>query len=225
MRTAVKFLPVSMVSVLVAALLLTGLLLGPVLTGWAAPRKSSHDAAREKRAAERIQKQKTAERRDEVLADPGLHYYVAVKGRYKLNTTGDVELLKLKLGGNVSQVIDRQRILLSTYEIHDMSLDGNSYFSLIVSRGDGCVVVLPDTDGWVEGETFFGRVSEAGTYTYQTILGARRTIKEFRFEPGMTFSEYTTARAAGVVFSWPKHPETLDRVVEVKQHIRITGEK
>ena len=113
-----------------------------------------------------------------------------IEGRFATNGTETVFLNKC-LSGKVIQVMDGTRLLLSRATIEDMNFQTNKAENLSL---DTCIVTLDSTVGWGEGDRFpgklgssrpFVRVTSNGTESYQSLLGARRTVQVFRLEKGI----------------------------------------
>jgi len=131
-------------------------------------------------AAEEAARKAEADRK--LYADPPMHYFHRVRKKYRL--VGGAPVPMRMLSGKILQVVDANSVLVSV---------GDSDVTVAVT--------VPSTEGLVDGQRFSAPVIEAGTVSYATVLGAKRTVRSYVEHPGMSFEEYQKLRAAGVDMS------------------------
>jgi hypothetical protein len=131
-------------------------------------------------AAERAAINAEAER--SLYADPAKHFFLRIRGKYRLVDGAPVPLRVIS--GTILQVVGARSILVSES-----------------TSDDTVAIAIPSTEGLVDGQGISAPVVEAGTVSYSTVLGAKRTVRSYVMHPGMSFEEYQKLRASGVDMS------------------------
>jgi len=136
--------------------------------------------AREEREAKRKkdadEQQKQREDQKQLRADPQAYYEQAVKEKYAAWNGKPVPFVKLE--GNVLEILDETRILLSQEKTWYAPEEGRSHVATKRSVTlDPVIVVLTNTAG-IAKATDFGSdaLCETGTWEYPDPGGAKKTI-------------------------------------------------
>lgn len=136
----------------------------------------------------------------------GLEYlYVKeIKDRYCFDN-GMVKTLQ-RVGGEIIQVINDKIILLSQEEaVYRSGTMSASEFSSAMNspnyvHGQPVSVSITNTKGMHDGQSVTLIVCDDGTFKYEAVSGATKTVKAFKVVPPITFDEFKKLRESGYKF-------------------------